>query len=224
MEECMKRPLILALAIATFAATAAFSQSITLNAVLTSAQETPPNSSPGYGVGSATLDATHTSLTVNLFFTKLTGAVTGAHIHGPAGPGVPANVVINFNPATNLNGNQLSATFTIPSTRGDQIYANPTNYYMNVHTAQNAGGEIRGQLAASTGTVYYAGDLRGGNETPPNSSTAVGAYFLSLDPTNTLTYEINIGSLANPTAAHIHTGAAGVAGPVLIPFATSAST
>jgi CHRD domain len=101
----------------------------------------------------------------------------------------------------------------------------PGLYYVNVHTAQNGGGEIRGQLAATGSTLYFAGELRGSNEVPPNSSTAVGAYFISLDANNNLTYEINTGGLANPTASHIHGpgGSAGNSVGVFIAIATSAS-
>ncbi len=221
----MKRPFITAVAVSALFAAAALAQPITLNAVLTGSQEAPtPTTSPGYGFATVTLDATHTTLTVNVVFTKLTSAVTGAHIHGPDAPaGVAKGVLVSFNVPANLSGNQISGTFTIPSSVGDGIYANPANYYTNVHTTQNPGGEIRGQLAASTGTVYYAGDLRGTNETPSNSSTAVGAYFISLDQANNLKYEIHIGSVVNPTRAHIHPGAAGIAGSPIITFATSPS-
>lgn len=205
----------------------ALAQPVTLNAVLTSSQETPPTTSKGHGTMTATLDASHTSLAVNLVFTGLTGPATAAHIHGQAPPGSAAGVAISFNVPANLSasGNAVNQTFTIDKATGDKLAATPGQYYVNVHTAANPGGEIRGQLAATGTTLTFAGDLRGSNETPPNSSTAVGAYFITLDAANNLTYDINIGPLANPTLAHIHgpNGAAGKSAPVFIGLASSAS-
>src|SRR5205823_4683331 len=117
----------------------------------------------------------------------------------------------------------LSKTFPITKQLGDEIAENPANFYVNVHTAKNPGGEIRGQLAVTSDVIRYAGELRGTNEVPPNSSTAVGAYFITIDPAFNLTWEVNIGALQNPTLSHIHRAAAGVNGPVLINFATNAN-
>ena len=82
-------------------------------------------------------------------FTDLSGAATAMHIHGPAGPGTNANVLVSLVP------------YSFPATdpaKGGVIYGNvliPTNVvpdllagvtYVNIHTALNPGGEIRGQL------------------------------------------------------------------------------
>ncbi len=222
----MKRLSILGVFVFGFCSIA-FAQPVTFNAVLTASQETPPTNSSGHGTMTATLDASHTSLAVNLVFSGLTGPATAAHIHGEAPPGVATGVVISFNVPTNLSpsGNAVNTTFTIDKATGDKLVANPGLYYVNVHTAQNPGGEIRGQLAATGSTIYWAGDLRGSRETPPNNSTAVGAFFISLDANNNLTYEINTGGLPNPTLSHIHGpgGTAGTSVGVLITFASSAS-
>ncbi|MGZ7030583.1 MAG: CHRD domain-containing protein [Thermoanaerobaculia bacterium] len=199
---------------------------VTLGAVLTGSQETPPNTSPGFGNATVVVDASHTSVTVSMTIAKLTSAVTLAHIHGPAPEGVAGNVELNLHPETNLVGNKLNATYTVPQSFGDELVASPQTHYVNVHTSQFGGGEIRGQLAATSGSlIRYAADLRGTNERPnPTTSTAVGAAFVTIDTTtNTLTFEVNIGSLQNPTLAHIHTGTDDVAGPVLVTFAGSSA-
>jgi hypothetical protein len=196
---------------------------VTMGAVLTGGQETPPNTSPAFGNATVVVDASHTSVTVSMTVTKLTSAVTAAHIHGEAPEGVPAGVELNLNPATNLVGNKLNATYTVPQSFGDELAARPQTHYVNVHTTQFGGGEIRGQLAAVGTIIKYAADLRGGNERPtPTTSTSVGSALITIDTTtNNLTFEVNIDGLQNPTAAHIHAGTSDVAGGILVAFATS---
>src|ERR1051326_210592 len=80
-------------------------------------------------------------------------SLTAAHIHGPNAPaGVPASVFVG----TNLSAGNApslasgSATFTDTENPGadkvTQILANPSQFYFNVHTVQNGGGVMRGQL------------------------------------------------------------------------------
>ncbi|HET7711853.1 MAG TPA: CHRD domain-containing protein [Thermoanaerobaculia bacterium] len=197
----------------------------TLNAVLTGGQEAPnPVTTPGSGFATVVVDPTRTSVTVTVTFSKLTSNVTLAHIHrggfGVAGPPVVDLLV----PPSNLSGNRISGTYVISPSLGDELVATPQNFYVNVHTTQFPGGEIRGQLGTASNVLRFAGELRGSNEAPtPNNSLAVGAFHIELDAQNNLTYEVNVDGLVNPTAAHIHTGAAGSAGGILVNLATSAS-
>ena len=82
-------------------------------------------------------------------FTDLTGPATGMHIHGPAPTNVPAAVVIslvaNHTAATNAAlGGFIGGTVTLTSDQASNLLAGL--YYINIHTALNPGGEIRGQL------------------------------------------------------------------------------
>jgi hypothetical protein len=194
----------------------------TFGAVLTPSQENPPTTSSGSGNATVTLDSGHTQIAVAMTITGLTGPVTLSHIH-KAARGVNGPVVIDFNPSVNLVGNKLNATFNITKQLGDDIAEHPDQFYVNVHTAANPTGEIRGQLSLTSDVIRYAGELRGSNEVPPNSSTAVGAYYITIDPSFNLTWEVNIGALQNATLSHIHDGAAGTNGPILITFAASSS-
>jgi hypothetical protein len=67
-------------------------------------------------------------------------------------------------------------------------------------------------LAAQT--TYYA-DLDGTKETPANGSTAGGWARITLNPGSTVTYDVRVWGVS-ATSAHIHDGAAGVAGPIII--------
>lgn len=71
-------------------------------------------------------------------------------------------------------------------------------------------------------SVWGAGDqwrvftstIDGGQEVPPSGSAATGHASLSFDlATSTLNWQIS-HSVANPTAAHLHAGAAGTNGPI----------
>jgi len=198
---------------------------ITLGAVLTGAQETPPNNSPGFGHATVTIDSAHTSVHVVMDVTKLTSPITLTHIHGQAPVGTPAGVELDLNPGANFHNNHMDATFTVPKSFGDELVASPATHYVNVHTQNFGGGEIRGQLAATSGTILkYAADLRSENERPtPTGTGAFGSAFVTIDTTtNTLTWDV-VTNVTSPTLAHIHRGASDVAGGVLVTFAPNAA-
>lgn len=217
----MQRALVLALAALMVTASL---QAQTLGAALTASQETPPTTTPGFGNATITFDSTRQNINVTITVSNLGSPITAAHIH-QAAFGQPGNVVLAFTPSASFSGNTLSGTFAITSTLATQLLQNPSAFYVNVHTSQFPGGAVRGQLAAVSGTVVnLAADLRGANETPPNSSTAFGSALFSFDTVNnTLTWAVNTNGISGPIAAHIHTGGAGVAGAVLIGLVTSAS-
>jgi hypothetical protein len=62
--------------------------------------------------------------------------------------------------------------------------------------------------------------LVGSAEAPgPGAPTGVGVAGITLDPTlRTICYSLHVVDIAPATAAHIHEGAVGVAGPVVVPF------
>lgn len=80
---------------------------------------------------------------------------------------------------------------------------------------------------AHAAIVQYEAILSGLGENPPNASPATGLAQFDFDTlTNTLTLTTGTfsGLLAPATAGHIHTGPAGVNGPVIIPFTTTPAT
>jgi hypothetical protein len=64
-----------------------------------------------------------------------------AHIHGPADPGKNAGVVV---PLTGSLKSPIKGSKVLTSAEVADLEAG--KYYVNIHTAANKGGEIRGQL------------------------------------------------------------------------------
>ena len=80
------------------------------------------------------------ALTYNVTYEGLTGPAAAAHIHGPAEPGANAPPVVPFaNAASPITG-----TATLTDAQAADLAAG--KWYVNVHTAANRGGEIRGQI------------------------------------------------------------------------------
>lgn len=69
----------------------------------------------------------------------------------------------------------------------------------------------------------FAQDLKltGDQEVPPNTSTAVGTGSIKVDAAGNVSGSVSAPGMAG-MAAHIHMGAAGVNGPVIIPLTGSA--
>lgn len=108
---------------------------------LAGTQEVPPVNTAANGTAEIQLNTNTNVLTWKVTYTGLSGAATGAHIHGPAGPGQNAGVVIPF---TNVTAQPISGQATITPAQFGDLAAGL--WYVNVHTAANPGGEIRGQL------------------------------------------------------------------------------
>lgn len=82
-------------------------------------------------------------------FTDLTGPATAMHIHGPAGAGTNAGVQINLAPfhfpaVDPAKGGVVVGSVVYPSNQVANLLAGL--HYVNIHTATNPAGEIRGQL------------------------------------------------------------------------------
>jgi CHRD domain-containing protein len=62
--------------------------------------------------------------------------------------------------------------------------------------------------------------LSGSNQVPPVTTTATGSGTVSINADRSVTARITVSGMT-PTAAHIHTGAAGANGPVAVGFVKS---
>jgi hypothetical protein len=111
---------------------------IFMSATINQAQETPPTGSVATGVGHFLVDTAANQLYYDITLTGVVGE-TAAHIHGFAGPGVPAGVLYPL-----PLGNQKDGVITYLESEEASILAGLT--YVNVHTATFGAGEIRGQV------------------------------------------------------------------------------
>ena len=142
MRQTIFRTGLAGLALAAFiAATPAFAETVNLKAELKGANEVPPVNANGLGNAIVTYDTASKKLSWKVTYDGLSGNVTAAHFHGPAATDKNAPVVLPFvgNFASPFEG---SATLT--DAQAADILAG--NWYINIHTAENKPGEIRGQV------------------------------------------------------------------------------
>ena len=148
-----------ALALVLVLSTQASAQTLTAN--LNGGEETPAILNTGM-VGSVevSVDPVNREVAVTLRVFNAPTPTTAGHIHIGA-KGTPGPTVLNFPPALNGRTGDFAMTFRVGDTLGvftprpaigintidDAIQAILLgNSYVNIHTTQNPGGEIRGQL------------------------------------------------------------------------------
>ena len=122
---------------------------VTFGTTMNGAGEFPAKNVPG--VGTATIVKSAGTYTYTITYSGMSGPLTGAHIHGPAAAGVNTVVIVPFNSAGAGTSGTLTGTFTstnTPTISNDSldVLMRTGNAYVNLHTAANPGGEIRGQL------------------------------------------------------------------------------
>jgi len=110
---------------------------------LSGAQEVPPVVTAGSGTVSVTLDDVTGAVSVSGQFSGLSSNATLAHIHGPAPAGGNAGVVLTLTETGGTSGSVTGSGVLTPPQVADLL--NGLNY-VNIHTATNGGGEIRGQI------------------------------------------------------------------------------
>jgi hypothetical protein len=137
----MLRTSLLAAAFAFGGLSSASAAVINFAAAMSAASEVPPKTSAGSGDALATLDTTTKTLTYTVTFENLTGPASAAHFHGPAAPGANAGVQVPLgnNPTSPIHGSAKLTDAQITELEAGK-------WYVNVHTAANPGGEIRGQV------------------------------------------------------------------------------
>jgi Cu/Zn superoxide dismutase len=117
-------------------------QTKTLQADATTAQEVPPVAGGGTAKGTFTFNPATKELQWSVTYSGLSADAAAAHIHGPAAPGANAGVVINLAP--NGAKSPITGKATLTDAQVADLLAG--NDYLNIHTATNKGGEVRGQI------------------------------------------------------------------------------
>jgi hypothetical protein len=196
---------------------------IGLSASLDGAQEVPPVATTATGTGAFFLKSsssgTVTELEYHITVAGLSGSIQAAHFHNaPAGTngGIVRNISFNGNTA---EGSWKSNDANQPLTQALLVELLTNRLYVNVHTAANTGGEIRGQVRVTTG-IGFTANVEGAQEVPPVTTTATGTGTFTLNNDGTeLVYDITATNFsARVTAAHFHNAAPGVAGSVVRDF------
>jgi CHRD domain len=116
-------------------------ETLTYKVALKSASEVPANASSGSGTADVTYETQSKKLSWKVSYSGLTGPATAAHFHGPAEPGKNAGVMI---PIQNIAISPAEGSATLTDAQAADLMAG--RLYVNVHTAANPGGEIRGQV------------------------------------------------------------------------------
>jgi hypothetical protein len=193
-----------------------------LRARLNGVNEVPGPGDPD-GFGQAFLRLTHDQVCFALEWSDI-GRPTRGHIHaGAAGTAGP--IVVGFFEAPDGLPDALASgrgCVTAAPDLIDQIRAHPGDYYVNLHDATFPGGAIRGQLRPGGGDLdvprQLSASLTGANEVPgPGDPDGRGRAFVSAKD-DLVCFAITWEKIAQPSAGHIHRGAGGVAGPIVVNF------
>jgi hypothetical protein len=142
---------------------------INYGASLVGSQEVPPTGSPGTGTAFVTIDTVMQTLSVNVTFSGLGSGTTASHIHcceplgvnamvattTPTFPSFPLGVTSGtYNMTFDLTASSSYNPAFVTASGGTVALAESTllaglaagQTYLNIHTTNFGGGEIRGQL------------------------------------------------------------------------------
>ncbi len=114
--------------------------------VLEGSQEVPAKPGAGNGTMDLAYNRTTRTLSYTVRWNSLSGNIVGMHIHGSAGVGANASVVQNFSGYPTAQSGTYSGTFFVDGITVKEEDLLRGGYYLNIHTALNPGGEIRGQI------------------------------------------------------------------------------
>jgi hypothetical protein len=186
-------------------------------AQLSASQEVPTNGSTATGNGLVSFDPVTKGFSARLTLTGM--SAVAAHIHTGA---IGANGPVLFPLAETSVGSGVWVSAANTSLTDAQIATIASGgLYFNAHSTAFPGGEIRGQIARN---VRYA-SLSAAQEVPTNASTATGTGSLVVDPGNRAVSGSIVLTGMTATMAHIHLGAVGNNGAVIVPLtATTPNT
>lgn len=151
---------------------------------LNGAQEVPPNNSSASGTATLLLSSDEKEARLALNFGGLSSAQTDAHVHGPAPAGTAAGVLFPL-PTGQVSDFQITLTSQQVQNLKDGLL------YVNVHSSNFPGGEIRGQF----GTVAGASSFQF-NSALSNTSERTG---------NVLVTATRVGNTSSPATVNYAT-------------------
>ena len=194
---------------------------IRISAVMTAADEVPAprgDVSGARGTFTATLEkaASGATMTWRLEFSNLTGPAVAAHVHVAArGTPGPVRVPLCAPCTSGATGSANVTEEVVDAIQTDRAY-------VNVHTQQNAPGEIRDQVAR---VANVRNTLTARQEVPRpkgkvnRARATFTATVAKTGDDGTIAWRLTFSRLTGrAVAAHIHRGLRGKAGPVIVPL------
>jgi hypothetical protein len=168
-------------------------QIVSHNALLDGAQEVPVVVTAATGWGVFVIDTVANQLKYHVVFSGLSSAETAAHIHGFTLHGTGAGVLVGL-----ALGSPKTGVWNYLEAQEEGILAGRT--YVNIHSVNFPGGEIRGQI------VPIVVPMDGAQEFPANGSAGAGVGLIAYDlNTDNLSFDVRFAGLSGAeTAAHIH--------------------
>jgi Cu/Zn superoxide dismutase len=138
----MRKTTLAALAFAAATLSWSYGQAATetFHGTLSNGAEVPPTTGGGSGTATVTLDTATKQVTYNVTFSGLSGPATAAHIHCGAAAGANSGVAVAFSSAAS----PITGSATMTEAQVADLQAGKC--YVNIHTAENKGGELRAQL------------------------------------------------------------------------------
>ncbi|HYD98440.1 MAG TPA: CHRD domain-containing protein [Alphaproteobacteria bacterium] len=116
-------------------------------ATLSPASEVPPvANSQAKGDAMVSYDPATMMVSWTVNYSGLSSDFAGAHIHGPAGPGANAGVMVPLASAGSAPNGKLEGSAKLTPEQAQALQSGQT--YINIHTANNKAGELRGQIMA----------------------------------------------------------------------------
>lgn len=177
--------------------------------------------SNGIGQAEVRFDAPSSTLSWVITYEGLSSMTTAAHFHGPARETGTAGVEVPITGANFQSG--LVGSFILEPQQIADLEAGL--WYVNVHTQNNAGGELRGQVIAQAppvpqqqASIYQASvslspdavDAGGQPLDNPSNASGTAIVQLSLGAPRYLSWHVSFNDLTSSTLfAHFH----GPAGP-----------
>ncbi len=111
---------------------------------LTGAEQVPPVDTKGSGSAALTYDPATRVVTWDITYSGLSSAVTMAHFHGPAAAGKNAGVRVWISKKGEPVSSPIKGQATLSEDDAKEFMGG--DMYINVHTTDHPGGEIRGQV------------------------------------------------------------------------------